>query len=151
MKQLTPSALEKLKQELNDLKDKRKVIARKIEKAQELGDLSENAEYHAAREEQAFIEGKILEIETLIRESVVLESNKDSKNGYITLGSHIKIEYDGKKIEYTIVSFNEADPSNGKISNESPLGKAFLGRREGDILEIKVPAGVMKCKILRVQ
>lgn len=148
---ISQEGLEKFKEELNRLKnvDRPEVIER-IEKARELGDLSENAEYHDARQNQSFIEGRIQELESLIKNSVVIKNNK--KSNIISLGSTVHASCDnGMKIKYTIVGHSEANPSAGKISNESPLGKAFIGKTIGDEFELEVPAGKIKCKIDKIE
>lgn len=146
---ITKEGLERLKLELQDLKtNKRKEIAERIREAKELGDLSENAEYTEAKEEQAFAEGKIIELEHVIKNCQVIEAGKISD--VVIVGSKVKISADGKQFEYTIVGSNEADPTNGLISNESPMGKAFLNKRIGDIAEVKLPQGVRKFEILAI-
>lgn len=136
----------KLKEELHSLSTtKRREIADRIESAKELGDLSENAEYADAKEAQAFNEGRIAEIANLLKNlKVVATNDKD----LIGMGSKIVVESDGKKREFEIVSFNEADPLGGKISNESPLGMAFLDKRAGDIVMVNTPRGQVTYKIL---
>lgn len=139
----------KLKQELEYLsKNKRREIADRIESAKELGDLSENAEYAEAKEEQAFNEGKIMELTNLLK-NVQVVATQDS--GAIGMGSHLVAETDGIKKEFTIVSFNEADPLSGKISNESPLGIAFLNKKKGDKVMVKTPKGEVEYKIIKVE
>ncbi|MFA6391370.1 MAG: transcription elongation factor GreA [Patescibacteria group bacterium] len=146
---ITKEGLERLKLELQNLKTiKRKQIAERIREAKELGDLSENAEYTEAKEEQAFAEGKIIEIEHVIKNCQVIESDKISDT--VTVGSKIKISADDKEFSYTIVGSNEADPANGRISNESPMGKAFLGRKSGDLIDVKIPQGIRKFQIISI-
>ncbi len=148
---ITKEGLEKIKAELEDLtKVKRREIADRITEAKELGDLSENAEYQDAKEEQSFIEGRVLELQELIRNVKVIEENKGN-NQNVVVGSTIKIEdNNGKKMEYTIVGSSEADPLKGKISNESPLGKTFLGKKSGDSAEVETPAGILIFKIKEI-
>jgi len=137
---LTPEGHKKLLQELEVLREKRKDIADRIQEAKELGDLSENAEYHEAKNDQAFAEGRIVEIEALLNNARVV--SKPSKNlGTIQLGSTVVALQDKKKFTYHIVGINEADPLQGKISNESPLGKVFLGKKKGDVVEVNTPKG----------
>lgn len=148
---ISQAGLDKVKQELEQLKniDRPEVIDR-IARARDQGDLSENAEYHDARERQSFIEGRILELEELIKNSIVLEEHKRSK--IIGLGSTVHATCDnGLKFKYTIVGHSEADPSQGKISHESPFGRAFIGKTLGDEFELTVPAGKIKCKIEKVE
>jgi len=148
---ISQEGLDKLKRELEQLKkvDRPEVIER-IGRARELGDLSENAEYHEAREKQSFIEGRIQELESLIKNSVIIKANK--KATVIGLGSTVHATCDnGLKIKYTIVGHSEADPGNGKISHQSPLGSAFIGKSIGHEFELDVPAGKIKCKIDRIE
>jgi transcription elongation factor GreA len=154
---ITKKGLEKLKAELNDLiHDKRTEIAERISQAKELGDLSENAEYAAARNDQAFNEGRIIELESILKNAIIIEEQK-GKNDVVNVGSTIKIkehhpESDGPKIkEYFIVGSHEADPFSGKISNESPIGKALLGAKKGETVEITLPKGVIKCEIVEIK
>lgn len=138
---VTPEGLEKLKNDLEYLKTtKRKEIANRIASAKELGDLSENAEYSDAKEEQALMETKVLELEESLRNAKVITKAKGSKN--VMIGSHMTVvDANGKTHEFDLVGSNEADPANGKISNESPLGKAFLGHEAGDKVTVSVPKG----------
>ncbi|MBU0597784.1 transcription elongation factor GreA, partial [Patescibacteria group bacterium] len=127
---ITSDGLNKLKNELDKLKTKkRKEIAERIQEAKELGDLSENAEYVEAKNEQAFVEGRIQEIDSLIKHATIIKQTKTGDT--VEVGSKIKIKDDNDTKEYYIVGSNEADPSKGKISNESPIGKAFLGKKIG--------------------
>ncbi len=137
---LTKEGLIKLQDELKVLKtEKRKEIADRIQQAKELGDLSENAEYVEAKTEQAFIEGRILELENLIRNAIVVEGKPGTEE--VQIGSTLTVKTGGKSFSYSIVGSNEADPASGKISNESPLGSAFLGKRKGDTVSIDTPSG----------
>jgi transcription elongation factor GreA len=138
----------KLKEELENLSTvKRREIADRIEAAKELGDLSENAEYSDAKEAQAFNEGRIAEIANLLKNLKVVESTDKSIVG---MGSKVEVESDGRTREFEIVSFNEADPASGKISNESPLGEAFLEKRAGDSVKVNTPKGEVIYKIKKV-
>lgn len=138
----------KLKEELNFLSTvKRREIADRIEAAKELGDLSENAEYADAKEAQAFNEGRVAEISNLLKNLKVVANNDTDLVG---MGSKIMVENEGKKREFEIVSFNEADPLAGKISNESPLGLSFLDKKAGDTVSVNTPKGVMIYKILSI-
>lgn len=137
---LTPEGHQRAKQELSDLKNiKRKEIAGRIQDAKELGDLSENAEYAEAKNEQSFVEGRIVELENLLKTAVVVDSPTDST--VVRVGSTVTVKGKNQEATYTIVGSNEADPSAGKISNESPLGKAFIGKRTGDSTTVTTPAG----------
>jgi transcription elongation factor GreA len=146
---LTSEALEKLKDELSNLKNvRRKEVAEKIYNAKEQGDLSENAEYADAKDEQAFLEGRIKEIENKIK-SAVIADKKDSDT--VSLGCAVKVVgEDGVENTFTIVSFNEANPSEGKISNASPMGSAFLNRRKNEEVEVELPKGIKKFKIVEI-
>lgn len=148
---LTRDGLEKLKKELTELKTvKRKAVIERIQAARELGDLSENAEYADAREEQSFMEGRIMELEKLINESEVINDN-GGKNEEALIGSTIIVSIDcGQEKQYTIVGSNEANPLKGLISNESPIGKAFLGKKVGDDVEVKTPMGSIIYKITKI-
>jgi transcription elongation factor GreA len=147
---ITKEGYEKLKNELeNLLKVKRPEIAKRIEIAKELGDLSENAEYHEAKDSQAFNDGRIMEIQAILKNVKIVDSN-GSKNK-VSMGSTVEVKFNGEKREFKIVSFNEADPSEGFISNESPLGLAFLGRKKGDEVEVNTPKGIIKYKILNIK
>ncbi|MDP3900140.1 MAG: transcription elongation factor GreA [bacterium] len=147
---ITQEGLDKLKSELHHLKNvRRHEIASRIERAKELGDLSENAEYAEAKDEQAFNEGKIIEIEEQLKKLVVVEKNNNSD--IIDLGSKVRVDCNGKEKFYTLVSFNEVDPVNNMISNESPLGQAMIGRKVGDEFSVKIPSGQMKVKILEIE
>lgn len=147
---VTQQGLIKLQNELQELKTiKRKEVVERIEQAKEYGDLSENAEYATAKEEQAFVEGRISELEHILKNVTIIEETKS--NGFVKVGSKIKIQDNGNSKEYKIVGSEEADPSQGLISNESPIGRAFLGKRKGDVVEISVPKGVIKYKIVEIE
>ena len=150
---LTAAGKENLEAELKELKTvKRPEVIEKIKVARSFGDLSENAEYDAARNEQALVEARILEIENMLKYAVIIvEENLTS--GVIHLGSKVKIydvEYD-ESTEYTLVGTSEADPKKHYISNESPLGKALLGKKKGDAVNVEAPAGIVKIKVLDVE
>lgn len=147
---VTEEGLYKVKQDLEYLKTtKRKEIAHRIASAKELGDLSENAEYSEAKEEQSIIEGKILELEETLRRVKVIQKPKGSKT--VVIGSHVTVEReDGGVQEFDIVGSNEADPATGRISNESPLGRTFLGHKVNDAVSVVVPKGVLRYTIRKV-
>lgn len=146
---LTSQGLAKVKDELDYLiNTKRKEIAQRIERAKELGDLSENAEYAAAKEEQGFTEGRIAELDNLARTAVVV-SNRGPV-GVVRVGSKVKVKIDGEERGYEIVGANEADPLTGKISNESPLGQALIGHKKGDKFVVQAPRGPKEYEILEV-
>lgn len=152
---ITKEGLEKLKEELNYLKEvKRKEVAERLKEAISYGDLSENAEYEEAKNEQAFVEGRILELEEKIKYVKIIEEHV-KKGALVQLGSKVVIQnLSGKtksEEEYTIVGSTEADPVNHKISNVSPVGKALLDRRAGDTVKVTAPAGVMEYRIVKVK
>ncbi|MBT4349815.1 transcription elongation factor GreA [bacterium] len=145
---LTPEGLEKLKEELEHLKNiKRREVTERIKTAKAFGDLSENAEYQEAKDEQAFVEGRIIELDNITKTAVVADK-KDID--IVQVGSHVKVEKEDGVFEFTVVGSTEADPANGKISVESPLGNAFIGKSKNDELEVNLPIGVVKYKILDI-
>jgi len=146
---LTQDGIKKMREDISILKTKLREISERIEKAKELGDLSENAEYHEAKDNYAFTQGKIQELEHLLACAVVI--TKDGKSGLIAIGSKVKVRSDrGKESEYIIVGSNEADPLQGKISNESPLALAFLAHKKGERVEVKTPTATTGYLILDV-
>lgn len=148
---LTREGLEKLKKELETLKGaKRQEIAERLEKCLAFGDLTENAEYHETKEEQAFVEGRILELEELIRNATVVSEKKDNKM-YAQVGSTVLVSSGSKKEEFKIVGVEEADPVAGKISINSPLGQAFFNQPKGTIVEVQTPKGIAQYKILKIE
>lgn len=143
---LTKEGLAELKAELAELISRRSVIAEEIASARSQGDLSENAEYHEAKEEQGRNEGRIEEIEAILASSEVIEIPKDDNK--VRLGSKVELKGEsGKTKEFQIVGTVEADPLNGRISDESPIGQALLGKKEGEEVEIKTPAETAVYKI----
>lgn len=152
---ITKEGLEKLTEELNYLqKVKRKEVAERLKEAISYGDLSENAEYEEAKNEQAFVEGRILELEEKIKYVKIIDE-KSHKGAVVQLGSKIVIQnLSGRnkaEEEFTIVGSTEADPINHKISNVSPVGKALLERRVGETVKVEAPAGMIEYKILKVK
>jgi transcription elongation factor GreA len=127
---------------------KRPEVVERVKSARELGDLRENADYEAARNEQAFLEGRIRELERRRRTAVVVSGSAD---GVIVLGSTVRFEIDGEADELVVVGTTEADPLAGRISQVSPVGKALLGRRAGDQVVVKTPAAEMRYKIIEVR
>ncbi|HPP32162.1 MAG TPA: transcription elongation factor GreA [Soehngenia sp.] len=146
---LTPEGLEKLEMELEEAKVvKRKEIADRIKQALAFGDISENAEYDQAKNEQAKLEERIAKLEAMLRNAVIIDDDEISTD-VVSIGSRVTvldIEFN-EEIEYTIVGSAEADPFEGKISNESPMGKALLGRKVGDTVSVQAPDGTIKYKI----
>lgn len=148
---LTPEGLEKLKQELAVLIDvKRPEVAAAIHSAKEEGDISENSAYDAAKEQQAFIEGRIMQIEQMLKNAKMIDSVKP--NGMVSLGSFVKVMERGSKEDevYQIVGSAEADPIKGRISNESPVGRALMGKKQGDSVLVKTPAGERQLRLIDV-
>jgi len=150
---LTEEGYQKLEAELEYLKvTKRKEVAERIKVAISFGDLSENAEYDEAKNEQAQLEERIVKLENMLRKAVIIDESKIDLS-VVTIGSIIKLkdlEYD-EEIEYAIVGSAEADPYDGKISNESPVGQALLGRSVGETVDVQVPDGVIKFEILDIK
>lgn len=148
-KALTPEGLQKLKQELAELKEiKRPATAERIKLAKEFGDLSENAEYREAKEEQSFIEGRIIELEQLIKTIPVVTGHKNKDT--VGVGSRVQVEKEGQVLEFFIVGSTEADPINRKISLESPLGQALMEHKVGEEVEVNLPASKVKYKIVAI-
>jgi transcription elongation factor GreA len=152
---VTKDGYKKLKEELDYLKDvKRKEIAGRIKEAISYGDLSENSEYEEAKNEQAFIEGRILELEDKVKYAKIIDDKKKSDGKTVQLGSTVKVKNksvkNSKPIEYIIVGSTESDWDR-KISNESPVGKALLDKRAGDKIKIHAPAGIVEYEILDIE
>ncbi|MBA4181281.1 MAG: transcription elongation factor GreA [Anaerolinea sp.] len=147
---LTREGKAKLEEELEDLRAQRRVVAERIHNAQEQGTSQNDAEYDDAKLEQGMLEGRILELEDVLRRATVIDEAGAHKAGRVMVGSGIQVEQDGKKRHYQIVGAPEADPVNGKISNESPVGSALLGRAVGETVEVNVPKGVIKVKVLKI-
>ena len=147
---ITPEGMDKIREELRHLKNVRRYeIAARIERAKELGDLSENAEYAEAKDEQAFNEGRIIEMENTLKQLTVVTGS--NKSGIIDLGSKVTVSVGGKTKQFTIVSFNEVDPENNKISNESPIGEALMGHKAGDEVKVSLPNGENLYRIITVE
>jgi transcription elongation factor GreA len=148
---LTADGLKKLEEELHHHRTvRRQEVAQRLHEAMEGGELIDNAEYEAAKNEQAFIEGRILELEHLLATARLIEPSK-SKD-VVNIGSTVVVKQDGKKREtFTIVGAAEADPKEGLISNESPLGRALLSQAVGDEIEVEAPAGILSFKIVKIK
>ncbi len=149
---LTESGLRKLEEELDYLKSiKRKEIAERIKAAKEFGDLTENAEYDDAKNEQAFVEGRILQIDQMLRNARVIDNSTVPLDS-VTVGSTVRLKdlAAGEELSYTIVGSAEADPLRDRISNESPVGQALIGHKKGHTVTVKVPAGTLKYTILEI-
>jgi len=147
---ISKEGYEKLQKELDDLVNtKRREIADRIQKAKDMGDLSENAEYAEAKDAQAFNEGRIAELMQMIKNLTVVENGNNGDK--VSMGSRVTVKYNGEEKVFTIVSFNESDPVSGKISNESPLGRSFLDRKKGDKVMVETPKGKMEYEILKIE
>lgn len=151
---VTKDGLKKLKEEVDHLKTvRRQEVAKRLKEAISYGDLSENSEYEEAKNEQAFLEGRILELEQKIKNAKIISSKKDKTTKSIEIGSTITVrnKTDNSEPEtYTIVGSTETDPIEHKISNESPVGKAFLEHGKGDTVQVVTPSGNLKYEILKV-
>ncbi|HBP12978.1 MAG TPA: transcription elongation factor GreA [Firmicutes bacterium] len=149
---LTSEGYLELETELNYLKtDKRNEVLNSLKEARALGDLSENAEYDSAREEQGKLEARIKEVEYILEHATIIDDAQTEKDK-VTIGSTVSLQYDGddEVEEYRIVGSQEADPFNNKISNESPIAMAILGKKVGDMAEVDSPNGTYKVKIVKV-
>ncbi len=150
---LTPEGYEKLKQEIDYLQnDKRREVAERIRIAREFGDIAENAEYDDAKNEQAMLEHKIMQLEERILSARVITKKEISKDT-VSVGSHVRLRdlQAAKTFEYHIVGSVEANPNENKLSHESPIGKAIIGHKKGDTVEVSAPRGALKFKILEIK
>ena len=153
---LTPDGLHELEQELEQLRSvRRQEAAERIQEAKEVGEL-DNAEYEEAKNEQAFVEGRIQELEMMIHDAVIIPDHRrrrGAKSAVVEVGSIVKVQAVASKRSdtYTIVGSAESAPAEGRISNESPLGSALLGKKAGDVVEFTVPAGTQKIKVVSVR
>ncbi|MDH4330055.1 MAG: transcription elongation factor GreA [Candidatus Moranbacteria bacterium] len=149
-KLVTQEGYKKLKDELEHRKTTvRQEIAQAIKEAKEQGDLSENAEYSEAKRQQTENETRVAQLEVMIKEAQIVEHDEASDT--IEIGSSVDVEFGGNKMTFHIVGSNEADPGENKISNESPIGKAFMGKKKGDSVNVEVPSGIVKYSILDVK
>lgn len=149
---LTQDGLKKLEEELENLKSvKRREVAERIKIAIGYGDISENSEYEDAKNEQAFIEGRIITLEKMLRNARIINNDEVDTNT-VSIGSRVVLQDVEFKdnVEYSIVGTAESDPSQNKISNESPVGKAILGKKKGSVVDVNVPAGVIQYKIIDI-
>lgn len=146
--QITESGQRELERELEELKSRRGEIADKIAAARDFGDLSENAEYDAAREAQGLLETRITEIETILQNASIIRAGSSST---VVLGSTVELEANGKTVVYTVVGPVEADPLEGKVSNESPIGQALMGRAVGDTVTISTPKGELAYAVVALR
>ncbi|MGB9678912.1 MAG: transcription elongation factor GreA [Thermoanaerobacteraceae bacterium] len=150
---LTYEGLKKLEEELDYLKSvKRGEVAEKIKQARAFGDLSENSEYDEAKNEQAFVEGRIATIEAMLKNAKVIDE-EDINLDHVSIGCTVKVfdESFKEEVEYTIVGSAEADPMSNKISDESPIGKALIGKKAGEVVSVEVPAGIINLKIIEIR
>lgn len=150
---LTQDGLKKLEEELEHLKSvKRREVAERIKIAIGYGDISENSEYEDAKNEQAFIEGRVITLEKMLRNARIINDD-DIDTDSVSIGAKVTLEdvEFGDAVEYTIVGTAESDPSENKISNESPVGKAILGKKKGAIVDVNVPAGIIQYKIIDIK
>ena len=146
---LSRDGLSKLREELDVMVSvRRSEVASRIQEAKAHGDITENAEYEDAKNEQAFVEGRILALETLIKNAILIDEKHATD--HVAIGSTVTVETDDGRQKFTIVGSAEADPRDGKISNESPVGRALLGRKKGDRIVVKVPAGDFAYKIVAI-
>ena len=150
---ITAARLKELEQELNYLKTTReKEVAEQIKEARSFGDLSENSEYDEAKNEQARLYGRIAEVENILANAVIIEEGEEN-TGRVGLGCKVRVldlELDEEE-EYSIVGSQEADPMNYRISDDSPFGRAMVGKGEGDVVEVEAPVGVLKFRIVKVE
>ncbi|HJP41790.1 MAG TPA: transcription elongation factor GreA [Dehalococcoidia bacterium] len=147
---LTTEGRTKIEGELRELHQRQKDVADRIHKAQELGTSQNDAEYEDAKNEQGMLQGRILEIKDILRRAVGIDEDSAHSAGRIIVGSGMEVEQDGKRRRFQIVGAPEADARQGKISNESPMGLALLGCTVGDTVDVMVPAGVIKVKVLKI-
>jgi transcription elongation factor GreA len=145
---VTEAGLLKLQTQLDDVRLKLKEVSVKIKEAKDMGDLSENAEYHEAKNEQSFLMGKEMELVQKIKNAQIIKKN--AKSDVVVVGSVVEIEDDGEKLKYEIVGSDEADPLAGRISLDSPIGAALIGKKAGESVSVKTPAGTSVCKIISI-
>lgn len=148
--QLTKQGFDDLQKEYQDLiKNKRSQAVDRLQKARSMGDLSENSEYSAAKDGLSFVEGRIQEIEEIFKNSVVVES--PSNKTHVEIGNTVAVELQGKTEEFQIVGEYEADPMNKKLSQNSPIGKALIDKKVGDLVDVNIPAGKVQYKIIEIK
>lgn len=145
---LTQGGLAKIQSELTTLKERRKAVVDRIRSAREYGDLSENSEYEDAKNEQSFVEGRILELEEMLRRSRLVSKGV---SGIVSIGSTCVLKMNGEKVEYSIVGASESDPLSGKISSESPLAHSLIGKTKGEKVEMTLPGGKSICEIIDIK
>ena len=150
---LTSEGAARLKTELEQLKGPaRQEISQRLRSAIQMGDLSENADYHKAKEDQGFLEGKIMELEYLLKNATIIEKKDEGPREVVEVGARITVVEEGEPPEsYLLVGAKEADPRNGRISNESPIGSQLIGHRVGDKVEVTTPGGTLWLKIIEIE
>ena len=151
---LTSEGFKNLAVELEELRnDRRPQVAERIQQAKDIGGTVDNAEYEEAKNEQAFVEGRILTLESMLKTAVIIPDHKKAPSDIVEIGSIVTVlvATTGKKEQYTIVGSTEASPAGGRISNESPVGKALLGKRADDEVEVNIPAGTQQLTIVSVR
>jgi transcription elongation factor GreA len=150
---LTPEGAAKLRAELENLTTvKRQELSRRLREAIQMGDLSENADYIMAKEDQAFLEGRILELESVLRNATIVSTDAGQEAGVAGVGRTVTVQEPGEEPEtFTLVGAKEADPAAKRISNESPIGRALLGKRVGDVAKAQTPGGTLVLKILKIE
>src|SRR5438477_6893288 len=147
---ISADGLKRLEAELHELRTrKRQEVAERIHAAMEFGDFTENSELEQAKNDQAFLEGRILTLEQMVKNAQIIDEK--AKHETVEIGSHVMVEAEGSKEQYVIVGSAEAAPAEGRISNESPVGKALMGHRAGETVRLVVPAGAVEMKILTVR
>ena len=147
---ISAHGLKKLEAELLELRTrKRQEVAERIHAAMQFGDYSENSELEQAKNDQAFLEGRILTLEQMVKNAAIIDEN--ANHDVVEIGSHVTIEQDGERDQYVIVGSAEAAPAEGRISNESPVGKALIGHKKGDLVRASVPRGEVELKIVAVR
>jgi transcription elongation factor GreA len=147
---ISADGLKKLEAELQELRNvKRHEVAERIHAAMQFGDYSENSELEQAKNDQAFLEGRILTLEQMVKNATIIDQNEH--HDIVEIGSHVTIEQDGERDQYVIVGSAEAAPAEGRISNESPIGKALIGHKKGDLVRASVPRGDVELKIVSVR
>jgi transcription elongation factor GreA len=149
---LTQDGAEKVRAELEQLKGPaRTEIAQRLRSAIQMGDLSENADYHKAKEDQGFLEGRILELEYILKNAIIVDENQIPK-GIVTVGARVTVQEEDYPPEtYHLVGAKEADPRNGRISNESPIGQALMGKKEGETAVAQTPGGEVRMKVIKIE
>ena len=150
---LTAEGASRLREELGELKEVGRIeIAKRLRVAIQMGDLSENADYHKAKEDQGFLEGRIQELEYLLKNATIVEANSNGKRDTADIGATVTVIEEGYPAEtYIIVGAKEADPRNGRISNESPIGSVLMGRRVGDRVQAETPGGNVTLEIIAIE